>query len=113
MIKSLTKEQEAQIPKFIEKWINMASAPTNRKRATKAVQDIYESMGEERPIVIFGQSPYSTALMAAIVFEIFKTSKGKRPEKLNSQLYSHLGSQLNSQLYSQLDSQLYSQLYSQ
>jgi hypothetical protein len=107
MITKLTKEQEAQIPQFIAKWVGMAARPTDREQATKAVQDIYADMKQEKPIVIFGQSPFATAAMAAMFFSLVKDKKSY------SQLYSQLDSQLHSQLRSQLSSQLNSQLYSQ
>jgi hypothetical protein len=119
MITKLTKEQEAQIPQFIAKWVGMAARPTDREQATKAVQDIYADMKQEKPIVIFGQSPFATAAMAAMFFSLVKDKKSysqlysQLDSQLHSQLRSQLSSQLNSQLYSQLDSQLYSQLDSQ
>ena len=113
-ITSLTKEQEAKIPDFIAKWVNMASTPTDKRKATKAVQDIYAKMGEEKPIIIFGESPFSTAVMAAITFTLVDPkNKEKLVSQLDSQLGRHLDSQLVSQLRRQLGSQLRSQLVSQ
>lgn len=91
MITSLTKEQEAKIPEFIAKWVNKVSEPTDRKEATKVVQSMYAKMGEEKPVVIFGESPYSTALMASLVFMLIDP---KNKEQLGSQLHSQLDSQL-------------------
>ena len=125
MITSLTKTQEAQIPKYIKKYVDLASRPTDRKKATKAVQALYKSAGYKKPVVIFGQSPLSTAIMVAMTRTLSNGDiAGDDPQldsQLNSQLYSQLypqldsqlDSQLNSQLYSQLNSQLYSQLNSQ
>lgn len=101
MITKLTPAQEAEIPKFVSKWVANASEPTDRVAATKAVQDMYAAMGEEKPIVIFGESPFSTAVMGAIVWS---TVGPKNKEKLDSQLGSQLDSQLRSQLRSQLGS---------
>ena len=111
-ITKLTEAQEAEIPRYISKWIAKASEPTDREAATKVVKAMYTAMKEEEPIVIFGPSPFSTAVMAAMFFELVKGGKFEK-KKLRSQLYSQLGSQLYSQLDSQLRSQLYSQLYSQ
>ena len=113
MITSLTKTQEAQIPKYIKKYVDLASKPTDRKKATKAVRALYESAGYKKPVVIFGQSPPSTAIMVAMTRILSKGDIAGDGSQLDSQLRSQLGSQLNSQLDSQLDSQLYSQLYSQ
>ena len=112
-ITKLTPEQEAQISVYIDKYIKMASKPTDREAATKAVHNMYESIGEEKPIVIFGQSPFATAVMAAIFFGLKGTKGVFKKKNLSSQLDSQLYSQLDSQLDSQLRSQLYSQLRSQ
>jgi flagellar basal body-associated protein FliL len=112
MITKLTKKQEAQIPKFIDKYINLASKPTDRKKATKAVENLYANGGFEKPIVIYGKSPFQTAIMVAMCKIIFK-EKNVDLLKDDSQLDSQLRSQLRSQLDSQLDSQLRSQLRSQ
>ena len=62
-ITKLTKTQEKQIPKFIDKYIALAQKPTNRKEATKAVQNLYESAKFKKPIVIFGKSKSSIAVL--------------------------------------------------
>ena len=108
IIKKLTKEQEESIPAFIQKWVSKASGEADRVAAANAVRSIYKGMGEEEPVVIFGESPFSTAIMASL-----SSSPKDNDSQLHSQLYSQLRSQLHSQLYSQLDSQLYSQLDSQ
>jgi flagellar basal body-associated protein FliL len=118
MITKLTTEQESNIPVYIKKWVGKASGETDRTKATKAVKDMYKAMGEDEPLVIFGQSPMSTAYLSVMFFELAKSNKGLLPTKkkdsqLRSQLYSQLDSQLRSQLYSQLYSQLDSQLRSQ
>jgi len=111
-ITSLTKTQEAQIPKYIKKYVDLASKPTDKKKATKAVQALYKSAGYKKPIVVFGQSPLSTAIMVAMTRILSKGDIAGDGSQLRSQLYSQLRSQLGSQLDSQLDSQLYSQLRS-
>jgi hypothetical protein len=113
MISKLTKKQEAQIPKFIDKYLKLAEKPTDRKKATKAVQALYKSAGYKKPIVIFGRNPFETAIMVAMYKTLFKNDLVKEDSQLYSQLRSQLRSQLSSQLSSQLDSQLDSQLGSQ
>lgn len=72
MITKLTKAQEKQIPVYIDKFVGMASKPTDRKKATKAVQNLYKNAGYKKPIVIFGQSPFATAIMVAMCRILFK-----------------------------------------
>lgn len=93
LIEKLTKAQEKQIPKYIEKYVAMASKPTDRKATTKAVENLYKSAGEEKPIVIYAQSPFAAVIMVEMCKILFKDGS-----QLNSQLYSQLYSQLNSQL---------------
>ena len=109
-ISTITKEQEAQIPKYIQKWVDLASAPIDKEKAKAVFKKIY---GEDK-LIVFGQSFENMIALIRLATE------GKNLEydsQLYSQLYSQLRSQLDSQLYSQLrsqlDSQLYSQLYSQ
>jgi hypothetical protein len=130
MISKLTKTQENQIPKYIEKYVSLASKPTDRVKATKAIGNLYKSIGEKKPIVIYAQSPFAAAVMVAMTRLLSKDKNlakegsqlrsqlrsqlySQLDSQLDSQLRSQLRSQLDSQLYSQLDSQLYSQLYSQ
>ena len=105
VIKSLTKEQERQIPKFIDRFVELAEKPTDRKAATKAVQNLYKSVGEQKPIVIFAESPFAAAIMVAICRKMSKGKLAVEDSQIRSQLYSQLRSQLDSQLYSQLYSQ--------
>jgi hypothetical protein len=110
-ITELTKEQELAIPEFLNKWINKAHEPMDENDARTAVRDIYKSMKEDEPLIIIGDSPMQTALLASLFFTL--TNSDESSERLDSQLRSQLGSQLDSQLYSQLRSQLGSQLDSQ
>ena len=112
MITKLTKEQEEQIPVYIDKWIKQASVPMNEVKAIKYTKQLYKRMEEKEPIVIIGDSPFSTALLAALYFSLCKNLKRGAKLQLRFQLGSQLGSQLRSQLYSQLDFQLGSQLHS-
>jgi general stress protein YciG len=120
MITALTQAQQAKIPDFIEKWVNMAAKPTDRKQAAKAVQAMYAAMGEARPTVVFGDSPLATAYMAAMFFEAAKNGQVKKA-KLGRQLsdqprgqpVGQLSGRLQGQLYAQLSGRLYDQLRSQ
>ena len=110
MISKITTQQEAKIPYYIQKWIEIASQPINREKAKEVIKKIYK----EEKIVIFGESFDNTIDLIRVA------TKGKKLEydsqldsQLHSQLHSQLYSQLDSQLDSQLGSQLYSQLYSQ
>ena len=115
MITKLTKKQELEIPKYIDKWVKKASTPMNHKKAIEYTRKLYKSMGVEEPLIIFGFSPTNTALLCSLFFTLVKDKKlfSQLESQLNSQLNSQLDSQLCSQLRSQLESQLNSQLNSQ
>lgn len=108
MIKKITKKQEKTIPFFIDKWLKMATRKINKKQCQKAVNDIYQEMRKDKPIIIYGQSPMQTVLLASL----FLCLTNKESSQLHSQLHLLLSLQLNPRLESQLRSQLHSQLYS-
>ncbi len=117
MIDKLTPEQESKIPEFIDKWVNKASEPMDVDKAKKYTGKLYSLIKEDEPIIIVGDSPINTTILAALFFTMFKKEKashlGSQPSsQLNSQLSSQLASQLASQLGSQLSSQLRSQISS-
>ena len=108
MITKLSKQQELEIPKFIDKWIKVAVTPMNHNKSIEYTKKLYKLMKQEEPIIIIGLSPMNTALLCSLFFTLVKDREGF--SQLRSQLYSQLDSQLSSQLGSQLSSQLYSQL---
>jgi len=108
MITKLTPEQEAQIPVFIQKWVDKASEPIDRKKLPSVVKRLF---GEDK-VVVVGESLQNTIDLIKVA-TAGKPMKRQLRSQLRSQLDSQLGSQLRSQLYSQLDSQLGSQLRSQ
>jgi hypothetical protein len=118
MITKLTHEQNASIPLYVQKWVDKASGETDREKATQAVMAMYGAMGEEKPLVIFGESPMSTIHMSVAFFELAKANDGKLPIKvkstqLHAQLYAQLRAQLDAQFYAQLRAQLRAQLDAQ
>ena len=125
MIKTLTKEQEAKIPEYIEMIINLASGETNEDNAKKSCEKMYKLIGEKKPLVLYFSSPILCHLACAFLknkgsqldsqlrSQLDSQLRSQLDSQLYSQLRSQLGSQLDSQLRSQLDSQLYSQLRSQ
>jgi hypothetical protein len=110
MITSITKEQEALIPHYIKKWVDLASEPIDRRKIKGIFKKVY---GKDKTIII-GESFQNTIDLIRVATEGNKLEHDSQLySQLDSQLRSQLDSQLYSQLYSQLDSQLYSQLRSQ
>ena len=99
MIEKLTQEQEEQIPLQIEKWIQAAHTPIDRKLAEKAVTQLYERINEPAPRVIFAQSPLQAVLMTFVCRKIEQEPiKLKLWDQLRDQLWDQLRDQLGGQL---------------
>ena len=93
-ITKLTKEQEEEIPKYIEEYVRVASEPIDRSKIGGLLEKIYG----EKKIYIVGESIQNTIDLIKICLEITKKKIGVYDSQLNSQLYSQLHSQLGSQL---------------
>lgn len=66
-IKSLTKEQEALIPVYLEKYkaIGLSTGPCNREEAEKAITDSYVYLKHAEPKFVWVNDPFEGALLAA------------------------------------------------
>ncbi|KKR15378.1 MAG: hypothetical protein UT43_C0001G0001, partial [Parcubacteria group bacterium GW2011_GWC1_39_29] len=83
MITKITKEQQAKIPKYVKKWIDLASQPIDRDKSKSVIKTVYN----EDKTVIFGES------LENIINLILFVTNGKKLEQ-DSHLYSQLYSQL-------------------
>ena len=112
MITKLTPEQEAELPAFQAKYLDIACGGKriDRDSLQSALNDAYAMIGKSAPALFIFDSP-ATCMLAVKIFKIPKESQLE--SQLQSQLQSQLWSQLQSQLESQLESQLWSQLQSQ
>ena len=110
-ITAITPEQKAQIPVYIQKWVELSSEPVDREKANKVLREIYPDR-----LVIHTNSFQNTFDIIRFVLDLCQVKKVKydpMPDsQLYSQLYSQLGSQLDSQLYSKNKSQHVSKLES-
>jgi hypothetical protein len=66
-IEKLTKEQEEQIPVYVEKYraISLSTEPTIQEKAEKAILDVYEYLKLEKPEIIWAEDPFVGAKLAA------------------------------------------------
>ena len=64
-IEKLTAEQEALIPIYRDKWIEIAFSTQllNRSKASEIVNRLYYLMGFEEPNIHFVRSPYRKILV--------------------------------------------------
>lgn len=91
MIKELTKEQEALIPVFIEKWVSQASIKVDKDKAIDATNRIYLRMGLKAPQIVFCESPLDACKKAVEAKKTLKENKCKDERDLyketNSEWY--------------------------
>lgn len=72
MITSLTAEQKARFPEFVQKWIaiGLSTKPADRQRAEKAIAGLYRLANLKEPRVIWLPCPISAALSAIVYAQI-------------------------------------------
>ncbi len=73
-ITSLTAEQQARFPEFIEKWtdIGLSTAPADRAAAELGIRKAYEAAGKKPPRIVWTSSPLAQGLTRAIVEKLSK-----------------------------------------
>ena len=113
MITKLTPDQEKEIPKYIQKWVDKASEPMCHEKAKIAINAVYARMKQPAPLIIVGTSPLNTALLCALFWTMFKKKNDQLRDQFHGQLYDQLGNQLRDQLRDQLGNQLSDQLRDQ
>ncbi|MFB2919003.1 DUF6745 domain-containing protein [Aerosakkonema funiforme] len=108
MIAKLTSEQEALIPVYLEKWrsIALSTEPIDRQKASEAVKAVYELIGEQEPLIVFFDSPYSALIHkeSLHIKQVGKKLKGAVINKLWKPLEIQLSEQVDSQLKQWLES---------
>jgi len=116
MITNLTPEQEAELPFFRQRYLDLACGGQriDRTALQSALNDAYALIGKSAPQLFIFDSP-AACMLALKIFDMPK--RGQLQSQLWSQLWSqlgsHLGSQLRDQLWDQLNDQLGDQLQSQ
>ena len=115
-IEKLTPEQEAELPAFRRRYLDIACGGGRIDRDTLQghLNAAYALIGKPEPALFIFDSP-AVCMLALKIFKMPKESQlwSQLRSQLGSQLESQLWSQLGSQLGSQLESQLWSQLESQ
>mgnify|MGYP000084182648 FL=1 len=119
-IEKLTPEQEAELPAFRQRYLDIACGGGRIDRDTLQghLTASYALIGKPAPALFIFDSP-AACMLALKIFKMPEASQlgsqlgSQLWSQLRSQLWSQLGSQLGSQLESQLGSQLWSQLGSQ
>lgn len=83
MITELTPEQEAAMPKYVEKWtaIGLDTNPADRQKAEEGIRKAYAQQGRNMPIVKWYASPYEMVLNAALAYKAYHANKNKIENK--------------------------------
>lgn len=66
-ISKLTKEQEAMIPVYLERYreIGLSTRPTDRAKGEAAIKKVYAYRKMSEPVIIWADSPFAGARIAA------------------------------------------------
>lgn len=85
MLESLTPEQEAKIPEYIDKWtkVGMATAPAmDKEKADEAVRKVYDRAGLKPPkFIVHADSPWDG------LFAVAALDMGKHPEEVEEKKF--------------------------
>jgi hypothetical protein len=113
-IEALTKDQEAELPEFRERWraVGLSTAPLHEEAARSAVRNLYKVSECEEPLaVITLASPMACLLARAICEKLLQQTLSENQRLvLEKKLGGQLGGQLRDQLRGQLGDQLRGQL---
>jgi hypothetical protein len=76
MIKSLTPQQKARIPEFVQKWsqIALSTAPADRPAAERGIRIMYETAGYEAPLIIWCTSPLAAGIARSIILRLSQSA---------------------------------------
>lgn len=68
MITKLTPEQEALIPVYLQKWLDVGyrTKPLDKAKAEAAIAFSYKLMSKPMPQVIYSQSPMAGLMIASL-----------------------------------------------
>ena len=100
-IEKLTKEQEARIPEFREKWLmyGLSTAPTDRELAEEGIREAYQAAGLPAPKYIYwGSSPFATVLTRSWVIAILQGFKNIKIPQVWAQVGDQIGDQVRDQV---------------
>ena len=107
-ITELTPQQEAELPAFRAKYLDLATGGhrANREKLHDALTEAYAILDQPKPLLVIMPSPFSAMVAIAAL-------KGMTGESLRDQLRDQLRGQFGGQLWDQLWDQLGDQLRGQ
>jgi hypothetical protein len=107
-ILSITPEQLAEIPRYVEKWtsIGLSTEPTDEEKGTAAIVKMYKMAGYKAPKVYWVDSPLTATLMAAGLCNRIGTKKF-------SQISLGIGNQMVYQIRDRVHDQVSDEVFAQ
>src|SRR3990167_9613341 len=107
-IERLTPAQEVLLADTYHEWLRVGRSTVriNRPEVQTVIGDMYEAIGEKKPVVLFFSSP----IMCMLACVFLKDNLLKNRDHLRGQLWDQLWDQLRDQLGDQLGGQLWGQL---
>lgn len=70
---NLTPAQEAKIPEYVDKWLNVPLLPTDFVGVEKYVTLMYQRLNEKKPKILFAKSPGAAVELAKVETKLTET----------------------------------------
>src|ERR1700693_1702944 len=98
IITSLTAEQKARFPEFVNKWteIGLSTSPADRPRAEKAISGLYKLANLKEPKIIWLPCPISATLSAVCYTSLIQHRLVEGNSAVRSAVYSAVYSAVDS-----------------
>ena len=121
-INSMTPEQWAEVPRIVQRLIDLESQPIDEEAGRRWIGELYKAIGKNAPQVLFFDSPMAMHVAAAatkielgdqLMEKLMDKLREKLGEKLRIQLRDQVGVQLWDQLMGQIGAKLWGQLMGQ
>jgi hypothetical protein len=109
-ITKLTPEQEAQIPGWAKKWVDigLSTEPADFEAATEAALKAYALCNLKRPMVVLRMgSPYGATVGGALAWQMLRSL---RPDQVWDQVRDQVGAQVRDQVWDQVRAQVRDQV---
>ena len=93
-ITKLTPEQEAQIPGWVKKWVDigLSTEPADFEAATEAALKAYALCNLKKPMVVLRMgSPYAATVGGALAWQMLRSL---RPDQVRAQVRAQVGDQV-------------------
>jgi hypothetical protein len=107
-IQSLTPEQAAAMPEYVNKWVSigLSTEPTDEEKGTAAIVKMYKIGGRKAPQVYWFDSPLTAILAAA-------GPRSQRLSQIRSQVCDQILNPVRSHVHDRVNDQVFDQVFDQ